>query len=72
MIKNAITITVDSFLNEGVNTSKTTRGIKNDFNRLAEKLGCKARLAGNLKKPKFQMWTGEITHDGYEVVVGES
>lgn len=49
---------------------KTTREIKNEFNRLSEELGCLARLAGNAKKPKFQMFTGQITSDGYEVVVG--
>jgi len=44
--------------------------IKNDFNRLAEKLGCAARLAGSAKNPKFQMFTGQTTPDGFEVVIG--
>jgi hypothetical protein len=48
----------------------TTKTIKNDFNRLAETLGCKARLAGNAKKPMFQMWTGSVSCDGYEIVIG--
>ena len=51
-------------------TSKNTKAIKNDFNRLAEQLGCKARLAGNAKSPKFQMWTGSVSYDGYEIVIG--
>ena len=49
---------------------EVTKDINNYFNRNAESLGCKARLDGNAKKIKFQRWTGEITHDGYEVVVG--
>jgi predicted ribosome quality control (RQC) complex YloA/Tae2 family protein len=49
---------------------KNTRQIKNDFNRLAEELGCAARLSGNAKKPKFEMFTGQITSDGFEVVIG--
>jgi hypothetical protein len=53
-----------------IGNAKTTKAIKNDFNRLAEKLGCKARLAGNARNPKFQMWTGSISSDGYEIVVG--
>jgi len=44
--------------------------IRNEFNRTAEKLGCRARLSGTAKSPKFEMWTGEVTHDGFEVVVG--
>jgi hypothetical protein len=50
-------------------TAQTTKAIKNDFNRLAETLGCRARLAGNAKSPKFQMFTGNITSDGYEMVI---
>jgi len=53
-----------------MNTQKTTKQIQNDFNRLAAKLGCKARLAGNKRRIKLQMFTGEITKDGYEIVVG--
>jgi len=50
--------------------AQTTKAIKNDFNRLAETLGCRARLSGNAKKPMFQMWTGSVTFDGFEVVIG--
>lgn len=50
--------------------AKTTKQTKNDFNSLAEKLGCKARIGGDARKIKFFMWTGMVTHDGYEVIVG--
>jgi hypothetical protein len=48
----------------------TTKAIKNEFNRTAERLGCKARLAGTAKNPKFQEFTGSISSDGYEIVIG--
>lgn len=47
----------------------TTKQIKNEWNRKAEELGCVARIAGNKKSPSFEMWTGSVTSDGYEVVV---
>lgn len=50
--------------------SKETRDIKKRFNDLAFALGCKARLGGDARKIKFEMWTGELTKDGYEIVVG--
>ena len=53
-----------------MNTQKTTKQVQNDLNRLSEKLGCKARLAGNKRKIKLQMFTGQITSGGYEIVVG--
>ena len=49
--------------------SATTKNIKQSFNQLAQSLGCKARLAGNAKSPKFQELIGESV-DGYEIVVG--
>lgn len=47
-----------------------TRQIKNQFNRTAESLGCKARISGNAKKIRFEMWTGAVDSKGYEIVVG--
>lgn len=47
----------------------TTKQIKNEWNRKAESVGCVARIAGNKNKPSFEMWTGSVTSDGYEVVV---
>lgn len=40
--------------------------IRNWFNDTAESLGCKARIGGNGKRPKYYMWRGGI-EKGYEV-----
>jgi hypothetical protein len=53
-------------------TASQTKEVKNTFNELAYKLGCRARLGGNAKKVKFEMWIGTYTKDNYEVVVGIS
>jgi len=47
-----------------------TKAIKNGFNRLAETLGCRARIGGNAGKIWFAEWTGTTTPDGYEWIVG--
>ena len=48
---------------------RTKAQIKNGFNRLAEKLGCKARLSGSGKKPILQEFTGSYIGD-HEIVIG--
>lgn len=46
-----------------------TIAIRNEFNTLAQSLGCKARIGGNKRKIEFQMFTGTTTSDGFELVV---
>jgi hypothetical protein len=46
----------------------TTKQIKNDFNRTAERLGSRARISGNAKKIILQECIG-VDSKGYEIVV---
>ncbi len=47
--------------------AQNTKNIKNSFNRIAEELGCVARLAGNNRKPEYQRVIGYS--NGFEMVV---
>lgn len=41
--------------------------IANEFNRKAEKLGCRARIGGNGKSPVFYEFRNGIDSQGYEI-----
>jgi hypothetical protein len=47
-------------------TSATKMKIQNDFNNLADSLGCKARIGGTARNPKLFEFRGSYTQ-GFEV-----
>lgn len=41
---------------------------KSEFNRLAEKIGCRARIEGTKKNIKFYEFCGRYTSDNCEII----